>query len=85
MARQHIHLVLLISALLWCGEDSTAIITIMKHCPPRRYIVGFYRTEQKTIWDSVRTVFTLHNETVNVWSHFLGELDSSRRQPATVL
>lgn len=39
---------------------------------PCRYIVGFYRTEQKTVWDSVRTLFVLHNETGNVWTHFLG-------------
>jgi predicted membrane channel-forming protein YqfA (hemolysin III family) len=37
-----------------------------------RYIVGFYRAEQKSVWDSVRTVFSLHNETGNVWTHFLG-------------
>lgn len=36
------------------------------------YIVGGYRTEQKSVWDSVLTVFSLHNETGNVWTHFLG-------------
>jgi len=37
-----------------------------------RFIMGSYRTEQ-TVWDSVKTLFVLHNETGNVWTHFLGE------------
>eukprot|EP00775_Hariotina_reticulata_P005147 gene5147-5387_t len=35
------------------------------------FIMGSYRTEQ-TVWDSVKTLFVLHNETGNVWTHFLG-------------
>lgn len=44
----------------------------MLHSHHRRYIVGFYRNEQKTIWGSVKTLFVLHNETGNVWTHLLG-------------
>eukprot|EP00879_Flechtneria_rotunda_P020563 GHRR01021637.1.p1 GENE.GHRR01021637.1~~GHRR01021637.1.p1 ORF type:complete len:216 (+),score=49.99 GHRR01021637.1:118-765(+) len=35
------------------------------------YIVGSYRPEQSA-WDSIRTIFSLHNETGNVWTHILG-------------
>lgn len=47
--------------------------------------MGFYRTEQKSVWDSVRTVFSLHNETGNVWTHFLGAYDPHIRACSTVV
>lgn len=35
------------------------------------YIVKYYRREQR-FRDSWKTLFQLHNETGNVWTHLLG-------------
>jgi hypothetical protein len=35
------------------------------------FIVDFYRPTS-TPWDSLRTLWRLHNETGNVWTHLLG-------------
>jgi adiponectin receptor len=35
------------------------------------FIHGFYRKEQSLV-SSLRTLFKLHNETGNVWTHFIG-------------
>mmetsp|Transcript_42024 Transcript_42024/g.64380 ORF Transcript_42024/g.64380 Transcript_42024/m.64380 type:complete len:150 (-) Transcript_42024:1057-1506(-) len=38
------------------------------------YIKTGYRVYYKNIWDVGMTAFKCHNETFNVWSHFLGVL-----------
>lgn len=35
------------------------------------FIIGSYRPQQ-SVWSSVKSVFRLHNETGNVWTHLLG-------------
>lgn len=38
------------------------------------FIVGSYRPGGQSLWSSLRSVWGLHNETGNVWTHLLGEL-----------
>jgi hypothetical protein len=37
-----------------------------------KYIVRGYRLHHYTYTDAIASLFTLHNESVNVWSHVLG-------------
>ena len=36
------------------------------------YILSGYRINHRTYSDAIWSLFTVHNESVNVWSHFLG-------------
>jgi len=38
------------------------------------YIKTGYRLHFKGMWPVTKTMFKWHNETVNIWSHFLGVL-----------
>ena len=42
-----------------------------------RYIKKYYRVDQ-TISQTLWSLFTLHNETVNVWTHLVGKPSSAR-------
>lgn len=35
------------------------------------FIIGYYRPQQ-TPWSSLRTLWSMHNETGNVWTHLIG-------------
>ena len=37
-----------------------------------KYIQRGYRVNFNSFWDATRTLFMIHNETVNVWSHLIG-------------
>lgn len=37
-----------------------------------KYILSGYRINHRTYSDAIWSLFTVHNESVNVWSHFLG-------------
>ncbi|KAI1345275.1 hemolysin-III channel protein Izh2 [Xylariaceae sp. FL0016] len=54
------------SALLWLWDD----------LPPWRrdnaYILSGYRPDSHSYLGSLRSVFALHNESVNIWTHLLG-------------
>ena len=39
-----------------------------------KFILTGYRINHSRIYDVVRSIFKWHNETINVWSHFLGAL-----------
>lgn len=51
--------------------SSTEIPT---HMIDNEYITGGYRVNHGSIAAIIRSLFRLHNEFVNVWSHFLGAL-----------
>ncbi|KAK0386998.1 hypothetical protein NLU13_5312 [Sarocladium strictum] len=48
--------------------------------PPWRrdnaYILSGYRADRNSYANSVKSIFRIHNETVNIWSHLLGALIS---------
>lgn len=37
-----------------------------------RFMLRGYRLNHTTYTDAIWSIFTLHNESVNIWSHFLG-------------
>ena len=37
----------------------------------RPYILNYYRVNY-TAWDCIKSLFTLHNETANIWTHIVG-------------
>lgn len=37
-----------------------------------KYILSGYRINHRTYYDAIWSLFTVHNESVNIWSHFLG-------------
>ena len=39
-----------------------------------KHIKRGYRVNFNTFWDTTKTLFMIHNETVNVWSHLIGAL-----------
>ena len=39
-----------------------------------KYIHGGYRIGFQSFWLGLKTLFMWHNETVNVWTHFLGKI-----------
>ncbi|KAF8066272.1 ADIPOR3 [Scenedesmus sp. PABB004] len=55
------------------GQRSVSFSDLPDFLKDNEYIVGSYRPEQ-SIRGSVRSLFSLHNETGNVWTHFLGFL-----------
>jgi predicted membrane channel-forming protein YqfA (hemolysin III family) len=36
------------------------------------FIHGGYRINYSRIWPIIKSLFTCHNETVNIWTHLLG-------------
>jgi hypothetical protein len=51
--------------------QQTIVYFICSYFAVFRYIVGSYRPEQ-SLRDCWKTLFVLHNETGNVWTHILG-------------
>ena len=57
------------------GGDSKKMLVDLKHapyCARADLIATGYRREQKCALNALLTVFALHNETVNIWSHLIG-------------
>ena len=52
------------------GSNSEAPVFILDN----EYITTGYRIDHHTCWRASKSLFTCHNETVNVWTHFLGSL-----------
>jgi hypothetical protein len=38
------------------------------------HIVGGYRIGYSSTWEVLKTVFMIHNETVNIWTHLIGAI-----------
>ncbi len=53
-------------------KNYTSFNSLPKELQSNQYIVSGYRL-QLGAWDSVKSVFGLHNETGNIWSHLLGQ------------
>lgn len=52
-----------------------------RYCPKwqleelnNKHIYDGYRLNYRTYWDLIKSVWDIHNETCNIWSHFLGAL-----------
>ena len=50
----------------------TSFNSLPKELQSNQYIVSGYRL-QLSAWESIKSVFGLHNETGNIWSHLLGQ------------
>ncbi len=53
-------------------KNYTSFNSLPKELQSNQYIVSGYRL-QLGAWDSIKSVFGLHNETGNIWSHLLGQ------------
>lgn len=60
-------------------KNYTSFNSLPKELQSNQYIVSGYRL-QLGAWDSIKSVFGLHNETGNIWSHLLGQYCSLCRQ-----
>jgi hypothetical protein len=60
------------------SKDDVAYIGSIKEIPDHRhdndYILHGYRINFNTVGRILRSLFMIHNETVNVWSHLIGVL-----------
>lgn len=52
-------------------KNYTSFSSLPKELQSNQYIESGYRL-QLGAWDSIKSVFGLHNETGNIWSHLLG-------------
>ena len=53
-------------------KNYTSFNSLPQELQSNQYIVSGYRL-QLGAWDSIKSVFGLHNETGNIWSHLLGQ------------
>ena len=67
------------SAVRKCAEteisDSGPVSTFHHRCDaPYRmaYITGGYRSQGSSVWQCIASLFELHNETLNIWTHVVG-------------
>lgn len=38
------------------------------------FVLSGYRAHDSTAWEALRSVWSWHNETINIWTHLLGFL-----------
>jgi len=54
----------------WIGKKEEAPEFLLDN----EYIERGYRIEHTSVYESILSLFTCHNESVNVWSHLVGSM-----------